>query len=184
MKHMRRLLLLLVLAGSMAVVPAGSAHACSCVSARPAQFVEWADAVVWAEVRDVQTPLTGNGNARYLLDVQRVYKGEVSGRARVDSAAEGSACGLEGIEAGQHYAFFLAAADDDRWSADLCGGSGFGVDRATLERVAGPGSPARPGGDDGLPVSAHSYAGMTFAGVAAALTAVVLWRRRPGSGAA
>lgn len=104
---MRTVLVGLLLAGGAVLAVPGTAHACSCVSADPREFVEWADAVVWAEVSDAREPATGMGEAHYLLDVERVYKGEVTERVRVDSAASSAACGLEGIEAGRDYAFFL-----------------------------------------------------------------------------
>ena len=85
------------------------------------------------------------GQAHYLLDVQRVYKGDVQERARVDSDASGAACGLEGITAGRRYAFFLQG-DGSPWTANLCGGTGFAVDRDHLERAIGVADAGAPVG--------------------------------------
>ena len=187
---MRRFVLLLLVAGGLVVAAPGAAHACSCVTADPKQFVAWADAVVWAEVAETQVPPDGAGTAHYLLDVQRVYKGDVTERARVDSAASGAACGLEGITAGRTYAFFLQG-DGSPWTADLCGGTGFAVEQDRLERVmrandagASAGSAPDPGGPTGLPTSVYSYAGMGLGGLVALAAGVLAWRRRGASGAA
>ena len=181
---MRRFVLLLLVAGGLVVAAPGAAHACSCTTADPSQFVAWADAVVWAEVTESQVPADGTGQAHYLLDVQRVYKGEVTERARVDSDASGAACGLEGITAGRRYAFFLQG-DGSPWTANLCGGTGFAVDRDHFERAistAGAGAPVgvapRPGGPERLPVSGYSYAGMGLGGAVALAAGFVVWRRR------
>lgn len=178
---------LLLAAGAVLAVP-GTAHACSCVSAAPRQFVEWADTVVWAEVTDAQLPLGGTGEAHYLLAVEAVYKGESTERVRVDSAASGAACGLEGIEAGRRYGFFLRG-ESSPYTADLCGGSGV-LDRDRLERVVRAADEARPsegepaggapaaGGPARLPLSLYSYAGMGAGGLVAAVLALLAWVRR------
>lgn len=189
MRTMRSLMAGLVVAGGAVLAVPGTAHACSCVTAEPRQLVEWADAVVWAEVTDARMPLSGTGEAHYLLDVERVYKGEVTQRVRVDSAASGAACGLEGIEAGGRYAFFLLG-DSSPYEANLCGGSG-GVERERLEKVLGAaerpaaegvidpaGARPDPGGPERLPLSPYSYAGMGAGALAAVGLAALAWLRR------
>ena len=178
---------LLLAAGAVLAVP-GAAHACSCVSADARQFVTWADTVVWAEVTDAQLPPSGAGEAHYLLQVETVYKGEATERVRVDSEGSGAACGLEGIEAGRRYGFFLQG-DSSPYTASLCGGSGT-VERDQLERVvrgvdgagASDGEPAggapEPGGPDRLPLSPYSYAGMGAGVLVAAVVALLAWVRR------
>ena len=108
----------------------------------------------------------------------------------MDSAASGAACGLEGIRAGRRYAFFLNG-DGSPWSANLCGGTGFGVGPERLERVVASDDAAtsvgrvpEPGGPDRLPVSGFSYAGIGVGALAATMGAAVAWRRRRSSGAA
>jgi hypothetical protein len=190
MDVVRRFVLLLLVAGGLVVAAPGAAHACSCVTADPKEFVAWADAVVWAEVAETQVPADGMGSAHYLLDVQRVYKGDVTERARVDSAASGAACGLEGITAGRRYAFFLQG-DGSPWTANLCGGTGFVTEQDRLERAVAAteaGTPAgtapAPGGPEQLPMSVYSYAGIGVGGLVALAAGLVAWRRRGASGAA
>jgi hypothetical protein len=201
MRTTRTLLGGLVLAGSAVLAVPGTAHACSCVSAGPRQYVEWADAVVWARVVDVQRPAPPIGDAHYLLEVDRVYKGEVTRSAQVDSDVSGAACGLEGIESDRSYAFFLEGTGSP-WSATLCGGTGA-VDRDRLEQVLGAGEGTdegtggqsgtdaragtaagvapQPGGPTRLPVSTWSWAGVG-AGALACLVGCAAWalrHRRP-----
>lgn len=188
MRAVRALLGGLVLAGAAVLAVPGTAHACSCVSAGPREYVEWADAVVWARVVDVQRPAAPVGDAHYLLEVDRVYKGEVTRSAQVDSDVSGAACGLEGIESDRSYAFFLEGRDSP-YSATLCGGSGS-VDRDRLERVLGTGEQEtedqtatasgvapQPGGPTRLPVSTWSWAGVG-AGALACLVGCAVWARR------
>lgn len=196
MRTLRGLLSVLAAAAGLVVAAPGAAYACSCVDDRAGTAVRSADAVVWAEVDEVQMPAMGGGTASYLLSVERVYKGEVTERAQVDSEASGASCGLEGIEVDRRYVFFLDG-DGPRWYAGLCGGTGQ-VSRARVERVlagaedgAGvdrtsddPGRDPLPGGPTRLPVSPASYAGMVLGGAAAVVTGVVMWRRRGGSGPA
>ncbi len=192
-----------VIAGGAVLAVPGTAYACSCVAAGPRQYVEWADAVVWAEVVDVAKPPPPIGEAHYLLEVDRVYKGEVTRSVQVDSAVSSAACGLEGIEADRSYAFFLEGAASP-YSATLCGGSGS-VPQDRLEQVIGAGaatgettdeggddtadgsdqteqavgaSPS-PGGPDRLPISAWSWAGIAT-GALATIGGSALWllRRR------
>lgn len=194
MRTARALLGGLVLAGTAVLAVPGTAHACSCVSAGPREYVEWADAVVWARVVDVQRPATPIGDAHYLLEVDRVYKGEVTRSAQVDSDVSGAACGLEGIESDRSYAFFLDGQGSP-WSATLCGGTG-NVDRDRLEQLlgsrddtgeAGPvlreavGTAPQAGGPQRLPVSTWSWAGVG-AGALACLVGCAVWvlrHRRP-----
>ena len=176
-----------VAAGAVLAVP-GTAHACSCVSEQPRRLVAAADTVVWAEVTDAQLPLSGSGEAHYLLAVETVYKGEATETVRVDSAGSGAACGLEGIEAGRQYGFFLQG-ESSPYTAGLCGGSGA-VERDQLERAvraadgagASDGEPAGgapgAGGPDRLPLSPYSYAGMGAGALAAAVVALLAWVRR------
>ena len=185
MDVVRRLVLLLLMAGGLVVAAPGAAHACSCTTANAADFVTRADAVVWARVADVQMPAMGNGQAHYLLEVDTVHKGATTERLRLDSEASGAACGLEGIEVGRRYVFFLRAAGGEEWRADLCGGTGE-VRRAQVVSLLGAGRTSEqpePGGPQSLPPSAYSYAGMGLGGLAALATGAVLWRRR-SSGAA
>lgn len=193
MRTARTLLGGLVLAGTAVLAVPGTAYACSCVSAGPRQYVEWADAVVWAQVVDVQRPAPPVGDAHYLLEVDRVYKGEVTRSAQVDSDVSGAACGLEGIESDRSYAFFLEGSGSP-WSATLCGGTGS-VDRDRLEQVVGagegtgeqPGADARagaaagvapqPGGPVRLPVSTWSWAGVGT-GALACLVGCAAWALR------
>lgn len=196
----------MVLGSGLVVAVPGAAHACSCVTAEPEDFVARADAVVWAEVTDVRVSTGGPGAAHYLLDVDAVYKGEVTERVRVHSAASGAACGLEGIRVREAYVFFLQRAaegdglvdlwrvPDGVWTADLCGGTGA-VDQQQVERVVGAARPSgrdagpapagepAPGGPERLPLSGYSYAGMGVGALTSALVAAVLWRRRRSAAA-
>ncbi len=200
--YLGALLAALVVAGGLVLVAPGPAYACSCVAGGPRQYVEWADVVVWARVDHAQVPPSAIGGAHYLLDVERVYKGAATQHVQVDSSASSAACGLEGIEEGEAYVFFLQGERPPH-SASLCGGTGM-VKRAQLERVldtdgdpvvtdgaagdsGGEGQPAAapegqdpaPGGPADLPVSAWSYLGMG-AGVVVALAAAAFWLvRRP-----
>lgn len=169
MRALRALCAALVAALSIVVVGAGPSFACSCATADTAQHVDWADVVVAGTVVDVVPPrqkpiMSSMDPVTYVVDVDRVFRGEAGSRVEVLSPSSGASCGLENVEVGRRYVVFAAhqsveGKDAEHLWASLCGGT----DRArpdlvtAVELVTGEGVPPAPDSDaDG------SDLGLTF----------------------
>lgn len=122
-------LLLLGLLTALLVVwgPAAPAQACSCADASPAEHFANADAVFTGRLveRSVDHPdrpsISSADPARHVFEVEVVLKGTAHHRQAVFSAADGASCGLELTGEGPFVVF--AREHDDRYRADLCGGT-------------------------------------------------------------
>ncbi len=121
-----RFLAALVLAGVAVVVGQLPAHACSCAPASTQDHVKAADGVFTGTVSDQRTEQseTGRGGTTtYLVDVRRVYKGDVSTRqVSVTSPRSEATCGLGRLAADKRYVFFVRAGGS-QLSATACGGT-------------------------------------------------------------
>jgi hypothetical protein len=172
------------LAAFVAVVLPGRAAACSCMSP------QWAEVIATRDVIFQGTPVGrdesgafGSGSAvDWAFDVDTVYKGEVTRRAVVVSAADGASCGVA-FTLGRPYLVVSTGGDEYGFNTDLCSGTG---ETSQIPEAAwaalGAGSAPLPGGpslDTPSPTT-------IFFWVAAGLVviAVVAWmrfrrRRRP-----
>ncbi|MFT3888131.1 MAG: hypothetical protein QM713_08225 [Arachnia sp.] len=138
---------LAMLAGSVIVSwqQAPRAAACSCALGSTAEFVEWADLVATASVRKVDMPVvrtSGEDEAVYTMDLTEVWEGAADPRIEVHSAADGAACGIEGIAEGNTIILF-ASHEDSVWRTNLCSGTGLHSDTLAGELTAALGSPTQ-----------------------------------------
>ena len=117
--------LLLVLAGWVLAPPAS---ACSCTGGTTADHALRAAAVFSGRLVDREVV---DGTALHVFAVDTVYAGEVSARQGVLSPASGASCGLE--LAGEGPFLVFAGREDDRLTADLCGGTTTWTPEAAAE---------------------------------------------------
>jgi len=180
----RRLILVVTLAGAALVVPPlPQAAACSCAPVDVGERLPEADGAFVGRLlsRDDPEPVDGALSTatlvRYRYQMERAVKGDIpAGTVDVWSARSGVSCGLEtpvGERAG-----LLLRRQDSRWASSLC----EQTDPDALEQAApapAPASPTRaePDGENtgGLP----PLAGGAGAGMLAATAAAVIRRRRP-----
>jgi hypothetical protein len=119
------------------VLAPSPAIACSCASRPLAEQVRHADsigvgAVAWISEGAKQTTVA--------VDFARVYKGELGSREKVLTPASGAACGLDLLQTGHNYAFFVEGMHRGRITASLCGGTTASTAQLDdrLERITGP----------------------------------------------
>jgi len=109
-----RLLLAGVLGAlSLVVLTATPSFACSCAMASTQEYVDGATVVFTGTVTDTEPPpkrpvMSSMDPVTYTFDVERAFKGDVSGPLPVLSAESGASCGLEGVEVGQRYVVFAS----------------------------------------------------------------------------
>lgn len=147
------------LLGSLLLVVGGAAPAaaCSCAGVGLARYVEMADVVVTGVLEDVEEPDDGlfggpTGTAEYRVRVESTHKGRATEDLVFTSAADGSSCGVEGIDADRRYVFFLTRGQAEL-SSSLCSGNqpaSSALDRR-LAALVGPATAPVPGGPDGGP---------------------------------
>ena len=83
------------------ILPANPALACSCAMASVEEQAQRADAIFLGQVVDVRETaavdgMIGSGDpVTYVVEVSRVYKGDVGATQEVVSARSGASCGLE-----------------------------------------------------------------------------------------
>lgn len=123
-----RKVLLGVAAAVLAAMPQ-PALACSCVRSPLAGRVARADVVFTAMVTAVETPSDWRRNAAATLAVDRVYRGDVTGSARVETPQGEKACGVEFVPAERYTVF--ADVHGRALVTDFC--SGTEADAALLE---------------------------------------------------
>lgn len=177
--------LLVALLGGLALVAVGSgpAYACSCASQTPEQYVEGADVIVTGTVVSVDRGTLGSADdATYVVEVDRVYRGEAGPKVEFRSEASGAACGLEGIETGTREAFFLQGTETGL-RAGLCGGTGNVTERQ-LDALVGQPDPPLAESDLYAPSEHNPWlvVGSTAAAGIAAVVLLVWGRRRRVSG--
>ncbi|MDO9455954.1 hypothetical protein [Nocardioides sp.] len=138
-----RLLLLPVLAAVavpvLVVTTATPAAACSCELVDPEAPPTWGPEVFVATVVE-DLPEDGTGEVEVAAVVTHVYRGDVPDEVTVATEAEGTACGLTSLEAGQTR-LFSTSLDGAVARVGSCGGPSV-VDDAVIaeaERDLGPG---------------------------------------------
>jgi hypothetical protein len=105
----------------LGLVGAGSALACSCAPATPAESLARADAAITARLRAVEPH--GATRAVYRYEVLHVYRGrdaiEPGSTLKVMSPRGSAACALPD-RVGRNYGLFLLS-EGGRWAGGLCG---------------------------------------------------------------
>lgn len=99
----------------VALALVADASACSCGPVDLERDLPAADGAVVGTVLERRVE---RGEARYLLRVEQVYKGDISGRVEIFSAADGAACGLEAVE-GDRIGLLLTR-EGGEWRSGLC----------------------------------------------------------------
>lgn len=132
----------MLLSGTVAVLTAGPASACSCATiGTPTEAVSRASGVFVARATD---KLSDGTSDIYEFSVSTVYKGDVGTRTTVRTPADGASCGAE-YRVGDEYLLFVGRTRGihSTWEASLCSpGAGGAFDvRAVTEQVYGPGHP-------------------------------------------
>jgi hypothetical protein len=195
-------LLLSALLMTFGLALAAPAAACSCAMAPSvtATFAS-ADAVFTGRLvsREVEHPewpmISSSDPALHVFAVERVFKGTAYEEQGVVSADSGASCGLELSGEGPFLVFATRSADtgEDRYAADLCGGTTTATPEleAALTALAGPEMPEGAGplpGEGGT--DAAGPAGTVLTVVAAGALVLLLVavgrrrarRRAPSSG--
>lgn len=185
---------LLVAVGSFSVASAPPAGACRCSPPTDQAAFDGADAVFTGTLGDV---VRSTHAARFLFDVDKVFKGEVDAIQTVVTEAHGASCGLEISGPGPFVVIaftestMTSGADDGELSSHLCSGT-----RALADREWTVGVPGRtPVNVDEPPPSAGTVSesavaaetsadsaswpwGSIAAGGAVPLVATIVWARR------
>ena len=121
---MRRLLVLVLVAGSL-VVGGRSALGCSCAYGDPRSSLARSDAAFVGRLESRENPSPGPGGTyssgqlvTYTFVVERSVKGNLGKKVDVESAAHGASCGLE-VAQGERTGLFLHR-DGNEWRSGLC----------------------------------------------------------------
>ena len=121
---MRRLLLLIILAGTLIVV-GRPALGCSCAYGDPRSALAVSDGAFIGELESKQAPTPAPSGTyssaapvTYTFLVERSFKGDLGKKVDVVAAANGSACGLA-VTKGERIGLFLHR-DGDQWKSGLC----------------------------------------------------------------
>ncbi len=124
---MRRIAVLLTLLMTPLMwVGAEPAFACSCVQRTVPELVDAADAVVLAQLKDVQQEGGPAGEVRYTFMGRERFKGDLTPGFEVRTAATSAACGLSGLVVGRRYVVFMDHQGEE-FTASLCGGTAPGT---------------------------------------------------------
>ena len=187
------------------VLPGATAQACTCIAGDSQKYFKWADAVFFGEIVDKEpfgsdkkhrVRLVGPPTAKYTVEVERVYKGEVHARQGFFAGGSEISCGRTFPASGGVLIYGAGASDKGkardsdvpvRYGTGLCSGS-YTTDVAPTN--LGEGQPpigAVPALTGQLTVEpeAESNTGTWVAVVGglvvllAAGLGVVIWRRRP-----
>ncbi|WP_154402557.1 hypothetical protein [Nocardioides speluncae] len=129
---LRGLLVLFAVGASLALwQPSAQARACTCDGDQAmAEQIDEADAVFTGTyLRDAEPTLTPDGGEpaeaalrRMSVEVEQVRKGKVTPLVTVVTPRDAAECGLQRMERGTRYLWFVAE-DDEVLTADLCGGT-------------------------------------------------------------
>jgi MYXO-CTERM domain-containing protein len=180
MTALRWLLVSLLGAAALVVLGPSPAFACSCAAQAPRQYAARADVVVTGTVLDraeARSRPWGATPEKFVVEADTVYAGEVAERFELDGGEPGDTCGLEGVEVGRRYVFFLQQARGEL-RGSLCGGTG-NVSERQVERVLEPvaGQPTRGGPTEASsPGTTLEYA--VGGGLVLLLAGGVWWLRR------
>jgi hypothetical protein len=166
--------------------PASPACACSCAAVSTDEQLDSADAVFLGVVREITTdhpfsPLFSSGDpVTAVIDVSRVYKGDVGPSVSVATVADGASCGYD--FAVEHEYLIFARAQQGQFATGLCDGN---LDVATQSNPLTGGQPpaaGHPGTTGGSGSSVAWWSGWTLPAVAAlvavGLAGIALWRWR------
>ena len=110
---MRSVLAAVLLALGLVVVGPSTAYACSCIVSTPAELLDRADVVVLGTVAD-REPARSDGTVAavsYVLDVQRVYKGQAGLQVEFATSGSSASCGLDLVVSDRPRVVFLTRAD-------------------------------------------------------------------------
>lgn len=127
-RWLRSALLLLLAVPVLTLVAPSPAYACSCAMGSVEDYVKWSDAVFVATLAEPLAEGT-TGVVRARASVETVYDGDVPDEVIISTGAQGSACGLTGLDAGERWLFYATNGKNGTFGVSLCGGS----------TVAGPG---------------------------------------------
>lgn len=184
---MKRLLVVLLMAGGLVLVSPSAALACSCVELTAEQHAKEADTVAvgtveWVTSNDIETT--------YGVNVEQVYKGIAGLREKLVTPANGASCGLGELVADERYIFFIDGKHPGQMNVTSCGGT-TAYDVAVLDEVQrvtdGPFEPL-PAFESGPTAAADSTDWVRVVGIGALLAFaafgvfVVLRRRAQGHG--
>ena len=179
-----RLVGVVLLTGAALIATARPASACSCATRTDTQAFGTAQAVFTAVLVEVQTP-DGDGHSsadpeRFVVDVDRVYKGDVHARQSVVTARGGASCGLE-ISGRGPFLVYAGTQGDGVLTANLCGGTRPLAERQ-LPALLGTGVVPRAGSSitGAAGTSTASMVPPLLAGGAAATIAAVFLALRRG----
>jgi hypothetical protein len=161
-------LLVPLLTAAAVVTGSSPACACSCLLVTPAEAFRKADAVFVGHVVDWQPehgfPISSSGDkAVVTFEVRDVYKGRVTARQEIVTAANGASCGLEFHGSGPFAVYVESKSHDPglapekgQYFGSLCGGTSTLTEevRSDLEQrpnsapvaSVGPTGPEAPGG--------------------------------------
>lgn len=138
-----------LLAGLLTALTQAPALACSCADRTLRQQVQSADVVMRGRVVE-QTNVEGRspGQATYVLEVDRVWKGTVQGaRTEVSSSSGEASCGLGRLPEGRPVMLLATTPQPGAGTvAGLCGGTTLATSSvvAQVVRVLGDGTPVDP----------------------------------------
>ncbi len=142
---MRSVLAAVLLALGLVVVGPSTAYACSCIVSTPAELLDRADVVVLGTVAD-REPARSDGTVAavsYVLDVQRVYKGQAGLQVEFATSGSSASCGLDLVVSDRPRVVFLTRADGVL-TGSSCGGTGM-LTPAQVAGLTGEGTePATP----------------------------------------
>ncbi len=141
-----------------------------------ADYVGWADRIVTGTVTEVDEAgpgpdgtMSSAADVTFTVAVDQVFKGDVGAEIEVHTASGGASCGIDPLPGPEEqWLWFLAATEEGRYGAYLCGGSGPAGEQSIAEVVDLTGNPGTAGAeagpaDDGSTEAASTAAGGTDA---------------------
>jgi hypothetical protein len=138
----RVLFALAVAMTSIVMFGASPAHACSCAPASVREYAERSDVVFVGTITTMESGPAGS-NVVYGVEVDQVFKGDVSRETGVVTASQGTACGLPDLPEGKPLFFFATGSTSDSLSVNSCDGTGSAL--VTAQAVtAALGEPREP----------------------------------------
>ena len=134
---MKRVIVLLLACSTTAVLatvaPGRSVSACSCAVLTDQEAFDRADVVFVGTLVEIVTPpgdaYLSTDPERFVLDVERVYKGDAVDPQTIVTARDGASCGLEIHGPGPFLVYatstdsIVTGANDDERYANLCSGT-------------------------------------------------------------
>lgn len=140
----------LVAACLVILLPAPSAHACSCAIVTAKQYARYADAVFTGTLDEPQKEIDSGRQVAYRVNVADVWKGKVEGVVTVTSGSMSSACGLPYLPEDVEILWFATnpakgnRSERTELSTGLCSGTRPTTSRAIRVLTAELGQPSEP----------------------------------------